>query len=213
MHISMPNGRTMITILLKDVLYALKMGVTLVSIGKIDAAGYASLFHKNQLRIFSVMKGRKMLAQIPMKGGLYHVEHVKGVDVAAAVIPEVVSIEKLHRLMGHIASEAAKALVKKGLVEGFKLDRSSKMPGVCSSCEYGKAHRKTVKKERKAPRAEKIGDEVHCDIWGPFPVLTIGGREYFSTHTDGSSRYLKLYLQKLKSETFNAYKHYEAYLL
>jgi transposase InsO family protein len=24
---------------------------------------------------------------------------------------------------------------------------------------------------------------------------------------------LKLYLQKLKSETFNAYKHYEAYLL
>jgi hypothetical protein len=49
MHISMPNGRTMITILLKDVLYVPKMGVTLVSIGKIDAAGYALLFHKNQL--------------------------------------------------------------------------------------------------------------------------------------------------------------------
>jgi hypothetical protein len=80
------------------------------------------------------------------------------------------------------------------------------MLGVCSSCEYGKAHRKPVRKEHKAPRAEKIGDEVHCDVWGPSPVQTIGGREYFSTHTNGSSRYLKLYLQKLKSETFNAYK-------
>jgi hypothetical protein len=159
------------------------------------------------------MKGRKMLAQIPMKGGLYRVEHVKGVDVSAAVISEVVFIEKLHRLMGHIAPEAAKALVEKGLVEGFKLDGSSKMPGVCSSCEYGKAHRKPVKKEREAPRVEKIGDKVHCNVWGPSPVQTIGGREYFSTHIDGSSRYLKLYLQKLKSEMFNAYKHYEAYLL
>ena len=129
------------------------------------------------------------------------------------MIPEVVSIEKLHQLMGHISPEATRALVDKGLVEGFKLDESSKMPGVCNSCEYRKAPRKPVRKECKAPKAEKIGDEVHCNIWGLSPVQTIGGREYISTHTDGSSRYFKLYLQKLKSETFNAYKHYEAYLL
>src|SRR5271156_5223656 len=53
MFITMPNGQTTTRILLKDVLYAPKMGVTLVSIGKIDVAGYASLFHKNCLRIFS----------------------------------------------------------------------------------------------------------------------------------------------------------------
>ena len=41
-------------------------------------------------------------------------------DLAAAVDPEVVSIDKLHRLMRHIAPEAAKTLVEKGLVEGFK---------------------------------------------------------------------------------------------
>jgi hypothetical protein len=70
----------------------------------------------------------------------------------AAVIPEVVSIEKLHWLMGHITPKATNALVKKGLVEGFKLDGSSKMPGVCSSCEYRKAHRKPVKKECEALR-------------------------------------------------------------
>ena len=125
----------------------------------------------------------------------------------------VVSIEKLQRLMGHIAPEAAKALVEKGLVEGFKLDESSKMPSTCSSCEYGKAHRKAIEKERETPRAGKIGDKIHSDVWGPSPVKTIGGREYYSLYTDDHSRYSKLYLQRLKSETFAAYKQYEAYIL
>jgi hypothetical protein len=71
MHISMPVGRSIMKILLKDVLYTPKMGVPLVSIGKIDAAGYAALFHKHQLWIFSSMKERKLLAQIPIINGLY----------------------------------------------------------------------------------------------------------------------------------------------
>ena len=213
MHISMPNGKSTTRILLKDVLYAPKMGVTLVSIGKIDAAGYAALFHKSQLRIFSSMKERKLLVQIEIGNGLYRVKHEKDVELAAAVIPEVVTIEKLHSMMGHIAPEAAKALVEKGLVEGFKLDESSNMPNTCNSCEYGKAHRKPISKERKAPRAAKIGDEIHSDVWGSSPIKTIGGREYYSTYTDDHSRYSKLYLQRLKSETFGVYKQYEAYLL
>src|SRR6202522_333476 len=212
-RIGMPNGKSTTKILLKDVLYAPKMGVTLVSISKIDVAGYASLFHKSQLRIFSSMKEKKLLAKIEMKNGLYRVEHEKDVEVAAAVIPEVVSIEKLHWLMGHIAPEAAKALVEKGLVEGFKLDESGQMPKSCDSCEYGKTHRKPIKKEREAPRAAKIGDKIHSDVWGPSPVQTIGSREYYSTYTDDNSRYSTLYLQRLKSETFSAYKRYEAYLL
>ena len=209
----MPNGRTMTQILLKDILYAPKMGIMLVSIGKINTAGYAALFHKSQLQIFFVTKGRKMLAQISMKNGLYCVEHGKVADVVALVVPEVVSIEKLHHLMGHIALEAAKALVTKGLVEGFKLDKSSKMPSVCSSCEYGKARRKLVKKECEAPRAGKIGDKIHSDVWGPSPVQTIGGRKYYSTYINDNSRYLQLYLQRLKSQMYNTYKQCEAYLL
>src|ERR1700678_1033216 len=214
MHITMPNGKSSTRILLKDVLYAPKMGVTLISIGKIDTAGCAALFHKNQLRIFSSMKEKKLLAQIEMKDGLYRVEHEKDVDlVAAAVIPEVVTIEKFHRMMGHIAPEATKTLIEKGLVEGFKLDESSNMLYTCDSCKYGKTHRKPIKKEREAPRAAKIGDEIHSDVWGPSPVQTIGSREYYSTYTDDNSRYSTLYLPRLKSETFSAYKRYEAYLL
>ena len=132
---------------------------------------------------------------------------MKEVDIAVAVVPEVVTVKKLHWLMGHIAPEAAKALVTKGLIEGFKLDESSKMPSTCSSCEYGKAHRKLIGKECKAPRAEKIRGKIHLDVWGLSPVQTISRREYYSTYIDACSRYLKLYLQKIKSETYNVIKH------
>ena len=63
MHVVLPNGKSTTKILLKEVLYALKMGLTLISIGKIDVAGFASLFHKSLLRIFFCGKTRKMSGQ------------------------------------------------------------------------------------------------------------------------------------------------------
>ena len=95
MRVSMPVGKSTTMIILKDVLYAPKMGVTFISIGKIDAAGYAALFHKSQLQIFLPMKGRKLLAQIPMVNGLYRVEHQGEAHLAVAVDLEVVSIESV----------------------------------------------------------------------------------------------------------------------
>ncbi|KIJ06095.1 hypothetical protein PAXINDRAFT_22965, partial [Paxillus involutus ATCC 200175] len=44
LHIELPNGANKTRILLKNVLYAPSMGVTLVSISKLTAAGYAALF-------------------------------------------------------------------------------------------------------------------------------------------------------------------------
>jgi hypothetical protein len=186
------------------------MGLTLISIGKIDIAGFASLFHKGNLTVFTCGKKKKKLATIPLKNGLYRLEHEA--EMAAVVREELVTIERLHKLMGHISLEAAKALVQKGVVEGFKLDETSKISS-CDSCEYGKAHRKEVKKERQFPRASNIGDEIHSDVWGPSPVKTIGGREYYSSFTDDNSCYSKIYLQRTKDETFSSYKTYEAELL
>ena len=148
MHLMLLNGKSTTKILLKDVLYAPKMGLMLISIGKIDIAGFASLFHKGNLTIFSCGKEKKKLVTIPLKNGLYCVEHEE--EVATVVKEELVTIKKLHHLMGHISLEAAKALVQKGLVEGIKLDEASKILS-CNSCEYGKAHHKEIKKERQFP--------------------------------------------------------------
>ncbi|KAG2117136.1 uncharacterized protein F5147DRAFT_531746, partial [Suillus discolor] len=49
--IQLPNGESNTRILLKDVLYAPKMGVTLASISWLTTAGYAALFRENSCKI------------------------------------------------------------------------------------------------------------------------------------------------------------------
>ena len=208
--IAMPNGQSTTRILLKNVLYAPKIGITLTSISKIDAAGFVSLFYKGSLKIFLFVDGKRCLADVAVQNGLYRVEHELR-DVVAAVDAEVVTIEKLHHLMGHILPDAARELVKKGIVDGFTLNKASKIQS-CNSCKYGKAHCKAIGKERVATWASNIGDEVHSDVWGPSPMQTIGGHEYYTTYTDGNSSFSHLYLLCLKSETFDANKAYEAEL-
>lgn len=58
MRIEVPNGNTTTTILLKDVLYAPDMGITIVSISRIASAGYAALFRANFCRIFDSKQRR-----------------------------------------------------------------------------------------------------------------------------------------------------------
>lgn len=54
-------------------------------------------------------------------------------------------IDELHRHLGHIAHDAVKKLVDNGLVKGIELDLESK-PTFCSSCKWGKGHRKAIQK-------------------------------------------------------------------
>jgi transposase InsO family protein len=207
MHIEVPNGKTTTRILLRDVLYAPKMGLTLVSISRIAAAGFTTIFRQDSAKIFGPRKSQ--LGCIKVQGGLYRVEHGRFHDTAASASTGVVTIEELHRLMGHISPEVARAMVKKGMVEGIKLDEASEIRS-CDSCEYGKAHRKPIRKVRKAERARAVGEEVHSDVWGKSPVQTINGREYYVTFTDDHSRFTHLYLLRTKDETFDAYTTYES---
>ena len=71
MYIVMLNGQSSTKILLKDVLYAPKIGLTLVSISKIDEAGFVVLFYKGYLKIYSSLEERKCLAQVGAQNGLY----------------------------------------------------------------------------------------------------------------------------------------------
>jgi hypothetical protein len=116
-----------------------------------------------------------------------------------------------HKRLGHISLEVAKKMLQDNLVVGVKLDKLSSIRS-CDSCEYAKAHRKPIRKERKLPHAPKLGEEVHS-MWGPAPVQTINGREYYSSFTDDFSRYTHLHLLRTKGQVFDAYKAYEAELM
>ncbi|PPQ86736.1 hypothetical protein CVT25_012870 [Psilocybe cyanescens] len=68
--IHVPNGSSGVSqVLLKDVLYAPSMSVTLVSISRIVESGASVLFAKTSCRIYD--KDQICIGNIPVQGGLY----------------------------------------------------------------------------------------------------------------------------------------------
>ncbi|GAA5990286.1 hypothetical protein JCM11641_006387 [Rhodosporidiobolus odoratus] len=61
------------------------------------------------------------------------------------------------------------------------------------------------------PRANKIGEVLHSDVCGPFP-LSIGGRQYFVVLLNDCSRRPFVYFLKTKDEVTTAFMHLRALL-
>ncbi|KIK14931.1 hypothetical protein PISMIDRAFT_16919 [Pisolithus microcarpus 441] len=208
--ISIPNGTIRRNIRLKDVLYAPKMGITLVSVSKLDATGYATLFRDKKCQVFDSRK--KKLGEIPMTNGLYCLKRSRQIYASLVKATKPLTMAEIHARLGHIAPEAIRCMLKDGTITGITLNEAHSTMGACDSCEYAKATRKPIGKERDPPRQEHLGDEIHTDLWGPSPVQTPGHSQYYMSFTDDHTRYTTLYLQKMKSETFASYKAYKAWL-
>lgn len=84
MYIYLPNGKAHSRVLLKDVLYAPRMGVTLISISRLDQAGYAALFRDSRRGLYTVCASKKLLAGI-------------------ASAKEPLTMEEIHIRLGHLA--------------------------------------------------------------------------------------------------------------
>ena len=127
-----------------------------------------------------------------------------------AMAGEALTLEELHRQMGHVAPETIKRMVSNEIVEGMEADLTMPIQP-CASCEYGKATRKPIKKICETPRATKFGDKMHSGVWGPSPVQTPGHKEYYVSFTDDHTQWTYLKLLVLKDEVFEAYKNFEAW--
>ncbi len=106
--------------------------------------------------------------------------------------------------------DTIRSLVRNNAVTGLHIiDDGS--PFFCESCEYAKATRKTIRKERTAPLASAFGEEIHTDLWGPSPLLSLGSHKYYVTFTNDHTRYTQLKLLRSKDETLEAYKTFAAW--
>jgi hypothetical protein len=207
--VDIPNGSDISQLRLTEVLYSPEVGYTLVSIGRLDDAGFSSTFGDGKC----VIKGPdgEVVGEIPKTSRrVYKVEHDEDV---ANVVEERLTLDRFHRRMGHISSEVARKLVRDKFVTGVRLEYTPSGKAVfCESCIYAKATRKVVPKVREGDRAKSFGGEVHSDLWGKSPVESKGGKQYYVTFIDDKTRLTHLYLLRTKDETPTAYKQYEAWV-
>ncbi|KZT19808.1 hypothetical protein NEOLEDRAFT_1032083, partial [Neolentinus lepideus HHB14362 ss-1] len=97
---------------LTEVLYSPEIGYTLISVGRLDEAGYTLTFGDGKCEIRD--EGGDIVGLIPRSS--------KGL------------VAELHKWMGHISPDIARRLVEKGFVTGLALNTSSDEPFFCESC-------------------------------------------------------------------------------
>ena len=210
LKIYLPNGNQKLTLItLKNVLYSPNMAFTLISVSCVDRAGF-SLFIKGGYCTIRDPNS-KVIGRIPEVRGLYRVtDTISQFSHIANTAVKQISISELHRRMGHVNHEDLRQMVEKGMVTGINLDLSSK-PDFCEICITAKATRKSFPKESQT-EYKAYGDKVVADVWGPAPVKSIGGKEYYVLFQDLFSHEERIYFLKQKSEVFEYYKKYEAWL-
>ena len=212
LQISLPNGNQKSTfVTLKEVYYSPIMAFTLTSVSCIDRAGFFLMIGGGFCE-FRTPKS-KVIGRIPQSRGLYRVvdtpaqSHTMHVANLAA---KHMSINELHNKMGHVNHDDLRRMVDKGMVTGVSLDTSSKAD-FCEICIKSKAIRKPFPKESKT-EYNTYGAKIVADVWGPAPVKSIGGKEYYLLFQDLSSHEERIYFLKQKSEVFDHYKKYEAWV-
>ena len=210
MHVELPNGSKKTKTVFKNAIHAPEMAFTLISISRLDKAGYSVTFNKGMCTIKD--KTGCVIATIPHSDGLYRVVAPKesGNRDYANVASEKMTISEAHRKLGHIAHAAVKHAISNGYITGIELDEDSK-PEFCEACEKAKSARQPFPKESDT-RATKYGERVHWDLWGPASVKSLNGHSYVAARIDDATRETMLYFQNKKSETFESYKRDEAYI-
>ena len=101
-------------------------------------------------------------------------------------------------------------MVSEGLIHGIKLKDEPAIP--CKPCLLAKAKRKPILSSRSGTQATKLGELIYSDIWGPATTRTIGHTEYYVVFVDDAKHWIAVNLMCRKSDTFNNYKGYEAWL-
>jgi hypothetical protein len=204
LRIEVPNGESSTSIVLKDVLHAPDMGITIVSISQITRSSCKVIFDADVCRIFN-RAGNSIRAIRANKHSLYKAEHI----YAASISDERVDIVIIHRHLTHIAPDFIRKMVKRGIIEGVQLiDDGATV--TCEACKQAKVARKEIQKEHEAPLSGALGKEIHSDIWGPSPVPSLGWRRYYVTLTDDFSCHTWLTAMRMKDEMLVAYKAYAA---
>lgn len=173
------------TIPLENVLHCPSISENLLSTPKLAANGYSTLFIGNEVLI-----GRQAtIGEVVLRGTLQNGSYYVNVDAKATTAQKLAD---WHNKLGHRHQQAIKDLKLPGVSQ---LDQ---LPP-CEPCLLGKAKHGSHPK-RSEQKSKKTGDMIHVDICGPLNPVSIGGHRYFLTITDDFSRFVKIYLMKLKSE-------------
>ncbi|CAH9100668.1 unnamed protein product [Cuscuta europaea] len=135
------------------------------------------------------------------RGGVYF---FRGLDQAQAhAVESSDSGDLWHSRLGHPSIKVMRLL---GYSNKTLLDSVGNK--ICDACMRGKQTRDKFVVSRA--RAVEPFELIHCDVWGPYRVLSTCGARYFLTVVDDFSRTVWVHLMRDKGEVKNILKNFIA---
>jgi hypothetical protein len=115
-----------------------------------------------------------------------------------------------HRRFGHLGMDATREALTKDYVSGIQYTGPFPQEH-CIACIIGKSPQHSY--SHNGHRASKVGELLHMDLCGPYPVQTPDGKRYFFVILDDHSNWGFTHLLRLKNDAYTSYCHTEAFLL
>ncbi|KAJ9566879.1 hypothetical protein OSB04_002845 [Centaurea solstitialis] len=225
------------TVVLTDALHAPTISKGLVSADKFDKAGFKMVLENGRI---DISRGGAYVGKAVNVNGMYRLvlesdDEVNNVgsgsssgsnDVTSSVgsnnalfpfanevnisgyfVCSVTSSDTFvtlwHKRLAHTNIKNIEKMQAKGMLTLDKKDFEK-----CETCVRSKFTKKPFPSVKR--RNTSLLELIHSDICELNGILTRGGRRYFITFCDDSTRYLYVYLLKSKDEAFDAFKVYKA---
>ena len=114
-----------------------------------------------------------------------------------------------HHHFGHIGMDATKAALTKDYVKGVVLEGSF-LCDHCIACIIGKSPQRPY--SHNGHCATKIGELLHMDLCGPYPIKAPGGELYFYSILDDCSNFGFTVGLRKKSDCYSNYLTTESFI-
>jgi hypothetical protein len=186
-----------------EVLYVENVQRNLISISKLTAKGARAIF-VNQSCTISL--NDEVILRGKMVNGLYILENAKAECNSTTRAIEAKSMQQWHECLGHLSRDEIRKLEKMNNIRITNPNEELK----CVECALGKQPREKFDRSEKGVRAKRIGEIVHSDVQGPFPVTSLGGANYEVHFIDDFTRYSFVYPIVQKSDVYAKYLEFEA---
>lgn len=172
------GGETSIS--LSNTLLVPDLRTNLLSVSKIVDRNFEVLFRKESAVVLDSRGEVKMRAD--RVGDLFFARESRSASCAASTVPKskAITLELLHRRMGHTNVRDIRDAVHKGIVSEIKIDNIKELS--CDVCAKGKMSRSPFPKS--SGRNTGILELVHTDVCGPMRTESIGGARYFVEFID-----------------------------
>ena len=107
-----------------------------------------------------------------------------------------------HMRLGHPNDQVLKHLSTTKAISFNKLSQH-----LCEACQVGKTCKLPF--SSLVFRLSRVLERIHCDVWGPAPVVSVQGFRYYVVFIDNYSRCCWFYPLKYKSEVFSIFKAFQ----